>query len=76
MVRGLNNNTNLIGWEVMNEPEWLIENKFVQLGDLQRFVAMIAEAVHKNSNKYITVGSASLKWNSNVNPAVANYWSD
>jgi len=39
-------------------------------------VAMIAEAVHKHSSKYVTVGSASLKWNSDVNPAVANYYSN
>lgn len=37
---------------------------------------MIAEAVHTHSSKYITVGSASLKWNSDVNPSVSNYWSD
>jgi len=25
MLEGLDHNDNLIGWEVMNEPEWLTE---------------------------------------------------
>ncbi len=34
---------------------------------------MISDAIHKNSKKYVTVGSACLKWNSDVNPAVGNF---
>jgi hypothetical protein len=44
---------------------------------MQRFCAMIAAAIHQNSSKMVTVGSASLKWNSDLNPpCVGNLWSD
>jgi len=36
---------------------------------------MISEAVHLYSTKYVTVGSASIKWNSDTAPALGNYWS-
>jgi len=26
IVRGTSNNMNLIAWEIINEPEWMIEN--------------------------------------------------
>jgi hypothetical protein len=31
---------------------------------------MLAAAIHSHSAKKVTVGSASLKWNSDVSPAV------
>ena len=37
---------------------------------------MVAEAVHTRSSKLFTVGSAALKWNSKISPAVDNYWSN
>ena len=42
---------------------------------MQRFVARIAEAVH-NVGLKVTVGSASLKWNSDAGSAAGNFWSD
>jgi hypothetical protein len=48
----------------------------VPVVQMQRFAAMIADAVHKNSRHKITVGSASLKWNAPKPPAVANWWND
>jgi hypothetical protein len=32
--------------------------------------------IHNHSKKYVTLGSACLKWNSDVSPAVGNKWSD
>jgi hypothetical protein len=60
----------------MNEPEWSIENGEVTRAELQRFIAMLAAAGHQNSGKMVSTGSAALKWNSDVWPAVGNWWSD
>lgn len=72
-----------IVYEVINEPEWCINETppstltSVPLSQMQRFVGMIASAIHSYSSSLkVTVGSASLKWNSNVSPAVGNWWSD
>jgi len=68
--------------EVINEPEWAIQgpgNTKVQvpLNQMQRFTAMLAEAVHQNSAFKVTTGSASLKWDSAQDPpAAGNWWND
>jgi hypothetical protein len=62
---------------VINEPEWLVVNyKVVDWKTLQKFVAKIASILHVYAKKYVTLGSASLKWNSDVSPAEKNYWSN
>jgi hypothetical protein len=82
MVKHLANTCNLFAWEIINEPEWSISGpgtttQLVGAQEMVRFCAMIAEAIHANSNKMVTVGSACLKWSSpRQPPAVANYWSD
>jgi len=83
IIKTLESFDNVI-YEIMNEPEWAIQetpgNTAVQvpLSQMQRFHAMLAEAIHKNSaKKTVTTGSASLKWNSAaVPPAVGNWWND
>ena len=49
----------------------------VKASEMQRFAAMIAEAVHTSTSLRVTVGSASLKW-STVLPGggQAMYWND
>jgi hypothetical protein len=82
MVKHLANACNLFAWEVINEPEWSISGpgntaQLVSADEMVRFCAMIAEAIHLNSDKMVTVGSACLKWNSSRQPpAEAYYWSD
>jgi hypothetical protein len=85
MVKRYDKHCNLFAWEVCNEPEWHMprpgETKWrditeVSVRDMQRFTAMIAAAIHKNSKRMVTTGSAALKWNSDVSPAIANWWSD
>lgn len=68
--------------EVINEPEWCMEGpcnteNCVAVAEMQRFVSMVAEAVHAHSSLAVTVGSASLKW-STARPGggQANFWSD
>ncbi|MCB8968661.1 MAG: cellulase family glycosylhydrolase [Ardenticatenaceae bacterium] len=77
---------NVIAWDIINEPEWgIVESGGVDpdisnpvtLAQMQRFVAEIAAAIHQHSNQLITVGSASLKWNSDtVLGGTANWWAD
>lgn len=78
LVGGVEHNDNLIAWEAINEPEWLTtgNEKLVTWEQMQHFVGGIAATVHKASKKYVTVGSASLKWNSDVLPAEGNFWKD
>ena len=86
MVKRYENQCNLFAWEVCNEPEWAIDRPgdkwdyksdfTVSLTHMQRFHAMIAAAIHKNSKKMVTTGSAALRWNSDVAPALGNIWSD
>jgi hypothetical protein len=77
---------NVLGWDIINEPEWAIAESGavdsvipnpVSLSEMQRFVAEIAGAIHRNSNQLVTVGSASMKWNSDsALGAVGNWWND
>lgn len=83
LVKRYDTNDHLFAWEVINEPEWSMKIKGgasttdnVDAHEMQRFVGLIAAAVHRNSTKMVTVGSASVKYNSDVPGAIKNYWSD
>ncbi|MBN1809180.1 MAG: cellulase family glycosylhydrolase, partial [Planctomycetes bacterium] len=82
MVEYFAGTENLFAWEIINEPEWGVTgigttDEQVSLAEMQRFVGMLAEAIHANSGKMATVGAACLKWNSaTVPPAEGNYWTD
>ncbi|MFC1462994.1 S8 family serine peptidase, partial [Verrucomicrobiota bacterium] len=69
---------NLYAWDIINEPEWcgypwLNVNS---QANIQRFCAMIAAAIHDNCAQQVTVGSASLRYSSDISPADGNWWSD
>jgi len=55
-------------WEVINEPEWAMRTRLkykpqqVKIAEMQQFVSEIAEAIHADSNRPVTVGSASPKY--------------
>jgi len=87
MVQRYANTCNLLAWEIINEPEWSMTvngggNTFqtVTASQMQRFVGMQAKAIHQYSNKMVTVGSASLKWNSDkfsiTTPCIGNFWNN
>lgn len=77
---------NVLAWEIINEPEWIITDlgavdgravQPVSLTQMHRFVAELAAVIHQNSSQMVTVGSASLKWNSNTAlGADGNFWED
>ena len=70
-------NPYLFAIDLCNEPEWISENKEdgqLPLTNLQRFFAMCAVAVHNHSNILVTIGSACIKWNSDISGCVGNYW--
>ena len=74
--------------EIINEPEWCIDDPrldrcpggiCVRTMHMQRFIALTTAAVHAHSTMRVTVGSASLKWNSDGTAdgrSVARLWSD
>ncbi|MBX9853058.1 MAG: cellulase family glycosylhydrolase [Cytophagaceae bacterium] len=85
MVQRYANQCNLIAWEIISEPEWIMNGipgggnyagGPVTITQMQRFVGMCASAIHQYSAKYVTVGSASIRWNASITPAVGNFWSD
>jgi len=74
---------NLFAWEIINEPEWSMKvndgaktTQTVSALEMQRFVGKLTAAIHRNSSKMVTVGSATLKYNSTASRCFANYWSD
>ncbi len=87
MVQHFANQCNLLAWEIINEPEWSMnvpsggtQTQVVAASDMQRFVGMCAEAIHQHSTKMTTVGSATLRYNSDefsvTSPCYGNYWKD
>ncbi|MCR9288803.1 MAG: T9SS type A sorting domain-containing protein [Bacteroidetes bacterium] len=77
------NQCNLLGFEIINEPEWAIDvtqgagtTESSTLEEMQRFVGLQAAAIHTISDKMVTLGSVGLMFNSTTPPAVANFWSD
>ncbi|WP_322490427.1 hypothetical protein [Chloroflexus sp.] len=78
----------VLAWDIFNEPEFVINelphfvpasdiSQPVTLAQMQRFIAEISGAIHRNSNQLTTVGSASMKWNSTgALGAAGNFWSD
>jgi hypothetical protein len=76
-VNRYKSNPYLFAIDLCNEPEWISENQEdgqLPVKDLQRFFAMCAAAVHHNSTVLVTIGSACIKWNSDIPGCVGNYW--
>lgn len=63
--------------DVCNEIEWVNQDAAdgnIAWNRLQYLVARVASAVHDNSKVLVTLGSAAVKWNSDLYEG--NYWSD
>lgn len=81
MVKRYKDQCNLLAWEIINEPEWSMNLpntgttfQTVTAKEMQQFIGACASAIHQHSNKMVTVGAASLKWN--CDEVGKNYWSD
>ena len=65
--------------DACNEIEWMNFEEKCGLIDwpyLQYFVASVAAKVHKESYTLVTMGSASVRWNSDQSGHDGNYWRD
>ncbi|GAB6089822.1 discoidin domain-containing protein [Spirochaeta dissipatitropha] len=70
----------LVAWEVFNEPEGMTEYGWtpikVQMSDVQRFVNMVAGAIHRtNPDALVTNGAWNVRVNSDIEN-FNNYYSD
>jgi hypothetical protein len=82
VVNRYKNNPFLFSIDLCNEPEWIVDpdNSNDQYGRLplaqvQRYVAMAAAGIHNSGSKtLVTLGTASVKWNSTK--YTGNYWSN
>src|SRR5688500_5776102 len=88
MLQRYANNRNIIGWEIMNEPEWTLNPNAhtgwqyptvevpVDLAQMRTFFARFNQAVHTYAPaQYATVGSASLKFMGFGSGIPAGIWS-
>ncbi|PJI07418.1 MULTISPECIES: dockerin type I domain-containing protein [Clostridium] len=72
IVKQLGTNPGIMGWDVVNEPEWMISdtdggapNKELttfSLSTLRSFVKDMVDCIHQYAKQPVSVGSASLKW--------------
>lgn len=74
---------NILAWEVINEPEWAMDIPFagttqqlVESQEMQRFVGQLAQAIHTHSPHKVTVGSAGLRFITDMHLFSNNYWHD
>ena len=82
-LSGIEQTCNILAIDIINEPEWGMKGSrgagvdaAVSKDDMQRFVGRIAAAIHENSDIKTTLGSTSLNYVSEVDPAKKPLWSD
>jgi hypothetical protein len=89
LVKRYKDQCNLFAYEVCNEPEWALDRlhtldtnwtfqteELVPIESMQKLTAKMAAVVHEYSDKLVTTGCSAIRWNSDVYPAYANWWSD
>ena len=75
----LKDNPYLWSIDLMNEPDWVHENKEcgqIPWNNISCFFAINAAAIHENSQVLVTVGIANPKWNVDGNSYQGNKVSD
>jgi hypothetical protein len=76
-VNRYKNNPYLFAIDLINEPDWSVENGFTNWGQFQQYFARASKAIHDNSSILVTVGFGVIKYNSStVAGAVDNMASD
>jgi O-glycosyl hydrolase len=85
VVSALAANAGVFGWDIVNEPEWMIQasdnggadttcTQF-SLAQVRAYAQAMATAIHANASQPVSVGSASLKWCSKKGGYSYDYWS-
>ena len=68
------NHPAILSWEVMNEPEWTLQDagtvhreisKPLTLAEFRAFAKLTIEAIHSVAGSYATLGCADMKWAQN-----------
>lgn len=72
IVQELGTNDGVMGWDVVNEPEWMIakadngepnsELETFSLSTVRSFVKDMVDCIHTYAKQPVSVGSASMKW--------------
>jgi hypothetical protein len=69
------NHPSILSWEVMNEPEWTLQDagyinrdeitQPVTLATFRAFAQLVVDAIHNIAGTYATIGCADAKWAQN-----------
>jgi hypothetical protein len=72
ILQALGTHEGVMGWDVINEPEWLIQSadggdpngscESFSLANMRAFAKDVADYVHLYAKQGVSVGSASMKW--------------
>jgi hypothetical protein len=54
------NNPRILAWELINEPEWDINNNKIALAPVQATVQLLTSTIHAHTTTSVTLGSANL----------------
>ena len=71
LVQRYSNSTEILAWDVINEPEWRVteihpgEGDPVTLAEMRDFIKLCVDTIHARSSQKVTVGSASRQWLAN-----------
>ncbi len=83
LLKATQEHCNILAWEIMNEPEWAMDIPFGGTTEntydaraMQQFIGRQANAIHEHSNHRVTVGSAGLRFITNLHFRSHNYWHD
>ncbi|ADL52514.1 dockerin type I domain-containing protein [Clostridium cellulovorans] len=73
IVTALGNHEAVMGWDCINEPEWIIKKEdngepkasgydIYALSDIRNYVQSTTALIHQYAKQPVSVGSASMKW--------------
>jgi len=86
IVQSLSDNPGVMGWDVVNEPEWMISSTDnggqndptltpFPLSTVRSYVKDMVDCIHLYAKQPVSVGSASMKWISTSGGGQYDFWS-